>query len=75
MCKLCHVMHLDLYASNWKDLSILVRRMISEVSYGKTFDSSDSFDTSKTQPLGKKETDGRYKFWLDISWINKLYYC
>lgn len=47
--------------------------MNSEVSHWKTFDSSDSFDTSKTQPPGKKETDGHYKFWLDISWINKLY--
>jgi len=62
--KVCRVIHQSLAGSGRTDLTITitVRHMISEVSHWKTFYISDSFDSGRTQPLSKKETDWHYKF-------------
>lgn len=62
--KVCKVIHHGLKSSGRTDLTITitVRHMISEVSHWKTFYISDSFDSGKTAPLSKKETDWHYRF-------------
>lgn len=62
--KVCGIIHQNLKVAGRADLTITitVRHMISEVSHWKTFYISDSFDSGKTQPLSKKETDWQYKF-------------